>query len=210
LLDAIDVALQARIRQDAARLDVDDLGKNVFLDLLVALEGHRVDDGVLDHGDDQRRAALGDGNVGEEAGVVEDLDGGIDVSGAIGLAGLDRDVRPDRLCFDALIAMYGDAGSHRSGGRISRNDRQGPAQYRRRHREAEHKNKATSEIHEWIHWVRAPCRHYIRLRSPQTDSPPAGPVSKGLQAFPLPASHPAREFREYAISLRDRHAPYPI
>ena len=87
--------------------------QNVRFDLLVALEDHRIDDRVLDHGDDQHAAALDDADVGEQAGGVERLDRSVDVGGAVGLAGLDGQVGLDGRSFDALVALDLDAGSNR-------------------------------------------------------------------------------------------------
>ena len=108
--DALDVALQLGVGENAARLGLQELEEDVVLDLLVAADNDRVDDRVLDHGHNEPAAADRNAHVGEQPGAVEGLDRLVDLAAAERLPGLDQHVVADRLRIDARIAGDDDAG----------------------------------------------------------------------------------------------------
>ena len=80
----------------------------IVLDLAVAFEGEPLDERVFHHRDEQSRAGTGDAHVLEQAGGVERLQGAIELRGIGRLALPGMEVRADRICFDALVALDPD------------------------------------------------------------------------------------------------------
>ncbi len=103
VLDALDVGLNGRGIEGAARLGLHLGEEDLALDLAVAFEGDAIDDAVLGHLDDEPASVAAHAHVREEAG-------GIEVANALVDAGLigARKVGANRLSVDALAALHND------------------------------------------------------------------------------------------------------
>ena len=106
--DALHVGLHRRARERAARLGLHFAGELVVLELLVALEGHPVDDRVFDHRDDQPAARLVDPDVLEQAGGVERLERLVDLDSVEALARAGPEIGADGVGFDPAVAFDHD------------------------------------------------------------------------------------------------------
>ena len=102
--DALHVGLRAGAREHRARLELHLGAQRLLVDLAVALEGHLVDDRVLDHGDEHARALAVDAHVGEQAGGEQRLDGLVDLAGIVGIADVELEIGAHRLRLDAPVA----------------------------------------------------------------------------------------------------------
>ncbi len=111
-LDAFHVALQANVAEHAARLRFGQRLELLGLYLLVAFETYRVNDRVLGNAHDKRIAAAIDLHVRKEPGVIERLDGVVDVPGSEGFAGTDRHVVADGFGVDPGVALDDDGAHH--------------------------------------------------------------------------------------------------
>ena len=91
-----------------ARLELHLAFQRGLVDLAVALEGHLVDDGVLDHRDEDAGAVAIDAHVREQAGGEQRLDGLVDFARIVGIADVELEVGADRLRLDAAVAGHAD------------------------------------------------------------------------------------------------------
>ena len=110
--DALHVRLRAGAREHGARLELHLGAQRVLVDLAIALEGHLVDDRVLDHGDEHARALAVDAHVGEQAGGEQRLDGLVDLAGIVGVADVELEIGAHRLGLDAPVARDLDLADH--------------------------------------------------------------------------------------------------
>ena len=109
----------------------------MVFEVIVTFEGDLVDDRILDHLDDQGIALAPEGDVGEEAGGEEILQGLVDAVGSKGIAGVELHVGAHRVRLDTLRALdldVGDGiaaehvlGERRGDGRQERQKHQGEA-----------------------------------------------------------------------------------
>ena len=163
--DADDVVLNDRVGQDVARFDRCDRAQHIRLNLRIALEYDRIDDRVLDDGDDHRAAAGGsrDRHVGEQAGVEQCLLRGVEVSVAVVRTLLDRQVRLDCGGINPLVTFYGDA---LRDGSVCLSSRRRHQQSRKRGHCEDHKQRQhcpSDKNRKPMHWFEKayPSRHRL-------------------------------------------------
>jgi hypothetical protein len=131
-----DLRLDARLEIAAAAIDIDearhvglhdraperatalrlDLGLELrVLELLVAFEGDPMDDRILGHGHDQTIAVTANAHVGEQAGGVQRLEGGIEIACFEASVVPGVEIGADRIRLDPPIAfdLDGDLGGLR-------------------------------------------------------------------------------------------------
>ena len=110
------VGLRLGAREDRPRLDLHFVGESSLVDFLVALEGHLIDDGILDDSDHNARAFAINANVGKQAGGEQGANRLIDFAGVVGVTGVEPQVRADGFGLDAPIthhANFADGGALR-------------------------------------------------------------------------------------------------
>ena len=113
--DALPVGLRQLRREHRAGTKLQLAPQLVVTQLVVALEGDAVDDGVLDHLHHQAIALTADGHVLEQASGVQRLEAAVDAVGIEAVTGLHQHVGADRSLLDALVALDLDAGDGPAG-----------------------------------------------------------------------------------------------
>ena len=106
--DPLHVGLRAGASEHRARLELDLGSQRILVGLAVALEGHLIDDRVLDHGDEHAGSVAIDAHVGEQAGGEQRLDGLIDLARIVGVADVELEIGAHRLRLDAPVARDPD------------------------------------------------------------------------------------------------------
>ncbi len=115
--DLLGVLLDPSAGEDAARAHGHLVAQLVFLEGVVPLEHHLVDDRVFGDANDQVVALHLHRFIGEQIGAVQRLDRQVELGGVHRVARLDRQVRQDGRGFDALVALHDDpADDHLLGG----------------------------------------------------------------------------------------------
>ena len=123
--DALHVGLGLGLCEHGARAELDFALQRFVLDVLVAFEDDLVDDRVLDEEHDHDRAAALYAHVAEQTCFEELGDAVVGEAGVVGLADLQRKVRPHGLGLDAAVALNLNVrnrttGGHGRGGREHR------------------------------------------------------------------------------------------
>ena len=103
--DVLPVLLGQRRREHGARLELHLRAKLIVGQLVVALEGHAVDQRILDHVHHQRVAFAGEPHVLEQAGGVKRLQAAIQPVGIERVTRLHQHVGEDRPGLDSLVAL---------------------------------------------------------------------------------------------------------
>src|SRR5262245_22887614 len=106
--NALDVGLDSRARERAARLRLDFLVELLVLDPAVALEHHAIEHRRLDHGHHDLRAGAADLHILEQAGVDQRLVGIVDLDVVEALAGAQPEIGLDRAGLKPAIAVHDD------------------------------------------------------------------------------------------------------